>query len=147
MLFQPVADLVPGTVEPTHHGADRNIEHCRRLVVGETIDIDELERRAQAWWERSDRFVDAGIDPPSRSNVLGTRRSLCPGVRGDVAVSEHDRALSAVVVEIGIPHDREEPRPGVATIEGAKATEGPEQGLLNRSSASSGSPVIDRATR
>ena len=61
--FKPIADLAPSTVQSTHNRADRYIEYSGSLLIGEAIDIDQLECLSLPGCELPERFIELSFDP------------------------------------------------------------------------------------
>lgn len=122
-------------VQPAHHRARRNAERGGRVVIGKRVDIDELHHLAKLRRQRPESEGDPRNVVGGCGLVLGARRGRVATVdfSGHVgAVSEKCRALAAVAVDVGVAHDREEPRPRRAAIEGVQRTKRSQEGVLDQ---------------
>lgn len=119
-------------MEPAHHRPHRDIEGGGGRRVAEVGQVDELDHPPGVLGQGSERGLHRSIEGASRVVVFGTasgsptRRDL-----GGVRVVEEARPPTTVAVDVGVPHDSEQPSSRVLAIEGADGPEGSDERILD----------------
>ena len=118
-------------MQAAHDRSERNVEDVGGLLVGQAVDIDELDHTAEVRREFGECVGDRRVELV----VLGAAFDLVglggrPALLGDVRVGQQLGPTTTVAVALGVAHDRQQPCPRVPAIEGVDGLVGPQQTLL-----------------
>ena len=133
VVREHLAQLAPAAVQPRHHGADRRAHDLGDLLVGEALDVGEVDREPEVLGELLEGVLDVGVGQVLERLGLG---GLQPGrgVRlgaGELPVLDvlghrllRLALLLAVGVDEGVGQDPVEPglevRARLELVEGAR---------------------------
>ena len=136
-----LAELLAGSKQPTHHGANGRAHDGGHLFVGAGLEVDELHHGSKRLGQRVQRLLHVVTESRFQELLRRVASSLM-GVRAEEAISmdpvplalEHFALLSpaSVLIDEGVALDSEQPRPAIGS--GAKAIPCAicsEEGLLN----------------
>lgn len=121
-------------METTHDRPDRDVEELCDLGVREAVDVDEDDDAAEPLGERLQRVEHDGIERlahDDRFRRVPAVVVLGEAFEGEILIIEQFGTTTAGPVYLRVAHDREEPRSGVAAVEGVDRAERPQQGVLD----------------
>ncbi len=130
-----VAQALTGPAQATHHRPDRDPERLGGLLVRQLVDVDEVDDLAELERERVEGGVEVLVENADHEGGLGLRclvlGRVCPP--GDlIRVVQEVGAPAAHPVDLGVPQDRQQPRPRVATIEAIDRPIGAHERVLDQ---------------
>ena len=153
VVREQLAQLAPAAVQPRHHGADRRAHDLGDLLVGEALDVGEVDREPELLGEPLQGVLDVGVGQVLERLDLGGLQPgrgvrLGPGELPVLDVLGHRllrlALLLAVGVDEGVGQDPVEPGLEVGARPGTGGTSAYALAKVSwtRSSASAGLRVI-----
>ncbi len=97
VVGEQLAQLATAPVQPGHHGADRGAHDLGDLLVGEALDVGEVDRQPEVLGELLQRVLDVAVGKAARAprsrRTSGPRR--CATRRGRAASPRRPRSSTA----------------------------------------------------
>lgn len=130
-----VADALAGAVQPTHDGADGDAERISRLLVRQSLEIDEFDHRMEPAREIIECCLHGGVEHRIDDLALGVIGFVGGGrepLEIHVRVTHELRTSPPDPVALGVAHDGEQPCPGEPTVEAVDRPVGANEGFLDQ---------------
>jgi len=119
--FEVLADAFATAAQPACERAHGHLEDGGGFFVAELVDVDEFDRDAQLLRKRAQRGVEVLVERGLHQEGLRLGSVVVGGRDAPdhfVGIVQETGPASPGAIDLGVAEDRQQPRPGVTSVEG-----------------------------